>query len=141
MAAGDHLKVFRLGYWHHGIDVGNGMVVHFNGEPFKEGSFEISKCTIEEFLNGGNLEVVQYKRCDTPRNVVQRALLRVGRGQGEYHLVFNNCEHFATFCKTGESESIQIKKAAVAVAATTAPFALKGIKIIVESLLKKFLKG
>lgn len=36
-----------------------------------------------------------------------------------YHLLFNNCEHFAVFCKTGKGKSSQVQKAAVAAVATT----------------------
>ena len=35
---------------------------------------------------------------------------------GEYNLVFNNCEHFATYCATGKKKSGQIQKAVAAVA-------------------------
>ena len=40
----------------------------------------------------------------------------------EYSLVFNNCEHFATFCATGEKSSVQVQKtvAAVVIGATLA---------------------
>ena len=33
---------------------------------------------------------------------------------GEYKIVFNNCEHFASFCATGENKSGQVKKAVIA---------------------------
>ena len=31
--AGDHIEVYRALYWHHGIYVGDNMVIHFDGEP------------------------------------------------------------------------------------------------------------
>jgi hypothetical protein len=39
--------------------------------------------------------------------VVQRAESRLG--QSNYNLLFNNCEHFATWCKTGVSDSQQVR--------------------------------
>ena len=33
----------------------------------------------------------------------------------EYSLVFNNCEHFATFCATGEKSSAQVQKTVASV--------------------------
>jgi len=40
---------------------------------------------------------------------VQRALSRIG--EEEYHLLKNNCEHFAIWCKTGKADSVQVKRA------------------------------
>ena len=42
----------------------------------------------------------------SPEETVQRARSKIGEKQ--YNLVFNNCEHFAVWCKTGLSESRQI---------------------------------
>ncbi|MGM0369520.1 MAG: lecithin retinol acyltransferase family protein [Bacillota bacterium] len=42
------------------------------------------------------------------RDTVERAKSRLG--EKDYNLVVNNCEHFAIWCKTGISESYQIKK-------------------------------
>lgn len=42
----------------------------------------------------------------SPEETVRRAKSRMG--ENEYNLVFNNCEHFAIWCKTGISESHQV---------------------------------
>lgn len=42
------------------------------------------------------------------KETVARAKSRVG--ETEYNLITNNCEHFAMWCKTGVSESSQVKK-------------------------------
>lgn len=44
----------------------------------------------------------------TPQETIQRAKSRLG--EHNYSLPFNNCEHFAIWCKTGMSESTQIEK-------------------------------
>lgn len=44
----------------------------------------------------------------TPQETIQRAKSRLG--EHNYSLPFNNCEHFALWCKTGMSESTQIEK-------------------------------
>ena len=36
MAKGDHLFVYCGGYSHHGIDVGDGNVIHFDSTPFRK---------------------------------------------------------------------------------------------------------
>jgi hypothetical protein len=40
------------------------------------------------------------------RETVERARSRIG--EGSYSLIFNNCEHFAVWCKTGISHSSQV---------------------------------
>jgi len=42
----------------------------------------------------------------SPEETVKRAFSRVG--ENKYSLAFNNCEHFAIWCKTGISESHQV---------------------------------
>jgi hypothetical protein len=41
----------------------------------------------------------------SPEEVVERAKSQLGKGN--YKLLFNNCEHFAMWCKTGEEECNQ----------------------------------
>ena len=44
----------------------------------------------------------------SPEETVKRAESQLGKG--DYNLVFNNCEHFAVWCKTGVHESSQVQK-------------------------------
>ncbi|KAG2284737.1 hypothetical protein Bca52824_055957 [Brassica carinata] len=79
----------------------------------------ISSC-LDCFLSGGNLYLFQYNvskaiflakqrggtctiaTSDPPEDVVARAKFLFSRnGFGEYHLLDNNCEDFAIYCKTG----------------------------------------
>lgn len=70
-------------------------------------------------LCGGTKNLKNIKRilygineCLPPMEVVERATaLLEGRASWEKFNVFtNNCEHFATYCKTGEAKSKQIEK-------------------------------
>lgn len=101
-----------FGFWHHGIDCGDGTVVHYAGEPGQEKSKRfavIRRTTLDEFQQGEELplHVVQYAEEDVyePEEVVRRACGKLGKR--EYHLLKSNCEHFARWCKTGESSSAQ----------------------------------
>lgn len=44
----------------------------------------------------------------SPEETVKRAESQLG--EGDYNLVFNNCEHFAVWCKTGKRESSQVQR-------------------------------
>lgn len=107
MSYADHLYV-RFGlYTHHGIDVGAGLVVHLS----KQGGLSVALSPLDEFRrdSDGTLREVQvktYGACDPDAIVVARARASVGRTG--YHLFLNNCEHFATWCKTGHESSEQV---------------------------------
>ncbi len=60
----------------------------------------------------GNKKITLY----SPEETVERAESQLGR-EG-YNLVFNNCEHFAVWCKTGVKESSQVQRFLEAVVGT-----------------------
>lgn len=110
MALGDQLYVWREFanlngvYQHHGIDVGNGNIIHYRKPS------EVIECTsFQTFTRGNPVYIRQYPQgfCFIDEVVVDRAKSRLG--ERKYNLLYNNCEHFATWCKTGISESQQIK--------------------------------
>jgi hypothetical protein len=111
MVLGDHIYVNRMGYTHHGIDCDDGSVVHYDGERIVQ--------TLIATFNGGNQWLVKrYGRCDSNDVVIERAKSRLG--ESKYHLIFNNCEHFATWCKTGLHDSEQVKNAGAAASGASA---------------------
>ncbi len=108
MAKGDHLTVSRGAYSHHAIDLGNGHVVHFSGEPGHKAHGVIEVATIETFCQGQPVRVVDRRPAFSKDAIVQRALSRVGeRG---YSVLFNNCEHFVNWCRTAWSKSRQVDR-------------------------------
>ena len=102
MAAADHLQVPRQHglFKHHGIDLGDGTVAHY-----LEGR-EILRSSTDEFSQGQPLSVIKHADASPVRVTLQRAMSRIG--EQNYNLLFNNCEHFATWCKTGRHRSGQI---------------------------------
>lgn len=112
MARGDHIKVRRCGflYAHHGIDMGDGTVVHFSGEPLRWRGARICRTPLEDFLRGGRAIAVRHRGAVSPPDVtIARALEALSAG--EYCVFRNNCEHFATWCKTGRRHSGQVRRA------------------------------
>ena len=103
MAAADHLEVPRQHglFNHHGIDLGDGTVAHY-----LEGR-EILRSSTEDFSQGQPLSVIAHADASPTRVTLQRAMSRIG--EQNYNLLFNNCEHFATWCKTGRHRSGQVE--------------------------------
>jgi len=108
MARGDQIYVMRplAGldslYQHHGIDCGDGTVIHY----YKPGEAEISRTSYETFAQGNPVYTKHYTTSYVPDVVIERAESRLG--ERRYILLTNNCEHFATWCKIGQSECIQL---------------------------------
>lgn len=110
MAKGDHIYVTRpLGYTHHGIDCGDGTVIHFTGEPgnTSKAAASIARSMLADFALDSIVHVRDYKEKDEPQVVISRAESKLG--STDYHLVTNNCEHFATWCCTGRTASQQVR--------------------------------
>ena len=102
MAAADHLQVPRQHglFLHHGIDLGDGTVAHY-----LEGR-EILRSALNDFSQGQPVSVVPHTQCSPQGVTLRRAMSRIG--EQNYNLLFNNCEHFATWCKTGRHHSAQV---------------------------------
>jgi hypothetical protein len=78
----------------------------------------------------------KVKHIYTGEEAVARAESRLGTGRGEYSLISNNCEHFCTFVKTGNKESLQVQKVAAG-AAVVAGVGLAFVGYTVFSALSK----
>jgi len=105
MSAADHLQVPRQHglFLHHGIDLGDGSVAHY-----LEGR-EILRSPVAEFSRGQPVAAVPYAEgtCSPAGVTLRRAMGRLG--EQNYNLLFNNCEHFAHWCKTGRHRSAQVE--------------------------------
>ena len=133
MARGDHVKVFRRGYWHHGIDCGDGTVIHYTGELFDRANAAVRRTPWAQFAKGGRVRVVKTDPAFDAEAVIARAESRLE--EARYSTVSNNCEHFATWCRTGRRESRQVRRAitaaaSLAVAAVTVAGTLAAVTAI-----------
>lgn len=99
---GDHIRVKRPYYYHHGVYVGDGMVIHFTGEQNDSISEPekvlVRKTTIEFFANGtivekAKLSLLEKRHAKNRKIVVEEAEKAVG--EGNYDFLHNNCEDFA----------------------------------------------
>ena len=108
---GDMIRTKIKFYHHYGIFVDEQTVVAF-GMPDNSGvdpeTIEVLTTDVVTFMHGSMLEtaVLDRKECHKRRSVketVDYAMSQLGR-KG-YHILYNNCEHFANECIFGEAKS------------------------------------
>ena len=104
---GTELIVERLGYRHHGIYVGEGLVIHYAGwVRYARGLIET--VTVGDFAGGCPVRVGRVPPESLRGNdIVHRARSRLG--ERRYDVLRNNCEHFCNWCQVGESRSTQVE--------------------------------
>jgi Lecithin retinol acyltransferase len=106
LAPGTELIVDRLGYRHHGIYLGAGLVIHYaGGIRYSHGLIET--IPVRDFVGGHRVR--PGCRPVEPlhgEDIVRRALSRLG--ERRYNIFRNNCEHFCSWCQFGESRSKQV---------------------------------
>lgn len=115
---GDHIRVMRAGgiYAHHGIYVSDNEVIHFTGRDDDSildwSKPEVIQSDLAYFIKESTLEVREYTDEEfqdlyAPDQIVTYA--RACLGDKGYHLIFNNCEHFANYCTLGRFHSQQVE--------------------------------
>ena len=126
--AGDHIKVKRPFYAHHGIFVTDSRVIDFSGgrNIFEKPKALVQIRTLKDFEGKrGRAEKVEHPGTflaglgfwpgpewqHPAEEVVRRAeaLCQVGATRGAYRLSGSNCEHIANWCKSGAHESKQVR--------------------------------
>lgn len=108
MARGEHIFIDHHVFTHHGIDCGDGTVIHHTGGLLQKFDAVIARTSLDTFASGKQIFVQGYSSSHaSPDIVVQRAESRLGKAN--YDLFKNNCEHFATWCKTGKKRSEQVE--------------------------------
>ena len=91
----------RLGvkYQHHGIYIGDSRVIHF-----LEGKKGICEISLEKFCRSSRNKrygIIHSNRKGTRDKVVKRAKKAMKERKFKYSLLFENCEHFANYCRSG----------------------------------------
>ena len=115
----DHLVSPRIGYFHHGIYIGDGRVIHYSGlaEDFKAGPVE--ETSLEAFAGGHGFTIRNYTtQRFRGQAVIERARSRLG--EKLYCVYSNNCEHFCQWCINDSHESNQVHHGTLAATGTVA---------------------
>ncbi len=108
---GDIVRVKVRFYNHYGIFVDDNTIVQFglpNNVEQPAESVKVLTSDIRTFLNGGELETAVLSPSEkaarrSPKDTVTLALSRIG--EGGYHILHNNCEHFVNDCVFGKKAS------------------------------------
>lgn len=112
---GDMIRVKAGPLYHYGIYVSDSEILQFGTNPAgrsgcRDADIRVCATDMDSFLLGQFLEVgvptgkTRRKAAD-PDTVIARARSRLG--QSGYHILYNNCEHFAYECVTGEKYCAQ----------------------------------
>ena len=120
MQRGDHLVTARTGYEHHGLYLGQGQVIHYTPDG-------VLLASLDGFCAGQSCRVQPHPRRHHDAAASIRRAYRRLHEQG-YSLLFNNCEHFVTWCIEGSSDSSQVRNAAIATVSVPAAVALSRIR-------------
>lgn len=104
---GAHLVTPRAGYFHHGIYVGNGRVVHYSGLADGMNTGPVEEVGLSKFTCNNGFKVKEHPNAKFDGDaIVRRARSRIGE---ELYCVFsNNCEHFCEWCINNDHSSEQI---------------------------------
>jgi hypothetical protein len=106
LAPGTELIVDRLAYQHHGIYLGEGLVIHYAGRiHYSHGLIET--IPVRDFVGRHRVRAGRRPAESAHgQDTVRRALSRLG--ERRYDIFRNNCEHFCSWCQSGESCSKQV---------------------------------
>ena len=134
---GDHIYVRRTRrlYKHHGIYVGNGKVIHVTGSIKEKVDPEVRETDLSRFLKGGTLRRMEYEE-----RLPASETLRIARrhiSDKSYSMIWNNCEHFATYCATGERMSRQVRTAVSGLSSVAAGVVVVVAARLISSMLRR----
>lgn len=103
---GAHLVTSRFLYSHHGVYIGDNQVIHYAGLANGFKFDKVCQVSLEEFCNNQPTHILLHQNPLPSNEIIERAKSRLG--ENSYHLLTNNCEHFATWCVTGSASSAQV---------------------------------
>lgn len=116
------------GFWHHGVRLSDGSVVHYSGMDGMKTLHNsvVTRTPMRAFATEAHRRVheVAHARRYPPAAAERRALSKVGHAN--YDLLFDNCESFAQWCVTGEFRSFQGQGAIFGAVAAVGSLALGG---------------
>lgn len=125
MARGEHIYVHGrfagIAFEHHGIDMGDGTVIHLAPQDGARVTFAddgqrfcVRRDSWDQFCKGQTPQKITHVNALPEADIA--AFAEASLGKCGYHLLDNNCEHFANLCCTGQAVSRQVELSHQAVA-------------------------
>lgn len=106
---GAHLVTPRRWYTHHGIYVGAGQVVHYEGLSSSLRRGRVTLVSLAQFAHGRPVRMhAEAGSTYSDIEVAARACSRLG--EDAYDVLRNNCEHFCFWCLFGVARSLQVER-------------------------------
>ena len=113
--SGDMVRVKSGRIYHYGVFVSDSEVIQFGLAPIarqglKDSDIEVCASDVDTFLQGGFLEVAVFDKKEARKRIKPSESVRIARsrlGEHGYNILYNNCEHFAYQCVTGEKKCTQ----------------------------------
>ena len=106
LVPGTELIVDRFAYRHHGIYLGDGLVIHYAGGICSPHGL-IETIALRDFVGRRRVRVGRMPAgLLHGEDIVRRARSRLG--ERRYDIFRNNCEHFCSWCQVEESRSKQV---------------------------------
>lgn len=119
---GDVIGIKRGIYYHYGVYIGDNEVIHYQGDGDIGTNNYVVQTSMSEFMKGqdkffaldfrhikdefkDNFNINRFKKIYDNMETIERAKSKLY--EGNYDLLFNNCEHFASWCKVGSKEMRQ----------------------------------
>ena len=115
-ACGSMIRVQAGSIHHYGVYVSPDEVIQFGLAPNRragqrDADVRVLPTSLADFQNGVACEAAVFDPEETathPTPVEAVAAARRRIGEGNYHIIYNNCEHFAYECVTGKKYSEQV---------------------------------
>ncbi|HEY5288213.1 MAG TPA: lecithin retinol acyltransferase family protein [Solirubrobacteraceae bacterium] len=107
---GDELRVDRDVYHHHGLYVGDGVVIQLGGRIKDKSHASIHYASVSGFAKDASVKVVEHDQLDRAAAVRRAVWLLENPPPTTYNLLGYNCEHVARWCATGKIECRQAKE-------------------------------
>ena len=110
---GDIIRIKYMNFYHYGIYLGNGEVVEFGrpNEITKPEDVRVHKIKLKDFCIDEMYQTRKFSfseklKKNSSKKVCNIALSHLG--DGNYNILYNNCEHFVNLCVFNKKISTQV---------------------------------
>ena len=116
-AYGSMIRVQAGSIHHYGVYVSPDEVIQFGLAPAlrphqRDADVTVLSTDLASFRNGGSCETAVFTPEEAANHPIPSEAVAAARsrmGEGGYHILYNNCEHFANECVTGKHYSEQVE--------------------------------